>query len=107
MRPACVQKYDFAISPSAFAVSTPWQVRWAGRQLTCFSDICWCDVVCTTDDRSAVNRIFKDHIVRGVSCLSIVVHLSALHAMLYVVQVCTYKFREGYIGHKLPLLALS
>jgi len=31
IRPACVQKYGFAISPSAFAVSTPWQERWAGR----------------------------------------------------------------------------
>jgi len=31
IRPACVQKYGFAISPSAFAVSTLWQVRWAGR----------------------------------------------------------------------------
>jgi len=31
VRPACVQKYGFAISPSAFAVSTLWQVRWAGR----------------------------------------------------------------------------
>jgi len=31
IRSACVQKYGFVISPSAFAVSTPWQVRWAGR----------------------------------------------------------------------------
>jgi len=31
IRPACVQKYDFASSPWAFAVSTAWQVRWAGR----------------------------------------------------------------------------
>jgi len=27
MRPACVQKYGFAILPSVFAVSTPWPVR--------------------------------------------------------------------------------
>jgi len=31
IRPACVQKYDFASSPWAFAVSTAWQVGWAGR----------------------------------------------------------------------------
>jgi len=31
VRPACVQKYGFAISPSAFSVWTPWQVNWAGR----------------------------------------------------------------------------
>jgi hypothetical protein len=41
-----------------------------------------------------------------MSFLSIVVHLSALHAMLYIVHVCTYKFREGYIDHKLPLLTV-
>jgi len=33
IRPARVQKCGFAISPSAFAVSTPWQVRWVGRML--------------------------------------------------------------------------
>jgi len=44
--------------------------------------------------------------VCGVSCLSIVMHLSALHALLYILQVCTYKFREGYIGHKLPQLTV-
>jgi len=36
IRPACVQKYGFAISPSAFAVSTPLQVRWAGRTASVF-----------------------------------------------------------------------
>ena len=40
------------------------------------------------------------------TCITIVVHLSALHAVLYIVQVCTYKFREGYIGCKLPLLTV-
>jgi len=40
VRPACLQKYGFAISPSAFAVSTPWQVHWAGRTAGVFSDIC-------------------------------------------------------------------
>ena len=49
---------------------------------------------------------FNGHIVCGVSCLSIVVHLSALYAMLYIQQVCTYKFREYYIGHKSPLLTV-
>jgi len=33
-----------------------------------------------------------------MSFLSIVVHLSALPVMLYIVQVCTYKFRDFYIG---------
>jgi len=56
IRPACVQKYGFAISPSAFAVSALWQVLW--------------------------------------------------HALLYILQVCTYKFREGYIGNKLSLLTV-
>jgi hypothetical protein len=32
---------------SAFAVSTSWEVRWAGRTLAIFSDVFWCDVVCT------------------------------------------------------------
>jgi len=32
--------------------------------------------------------------------------LSALHALLYILQVCTYQFREGYIGHKIPQLTL-
>ena len=41
-----------------------------------------------------------------MSFLSIAVHLSALRAMLYILQVCTYKFREGYIGHKLVILVL-
>jgi hypothetical protein len=41
-----------------------------------------------------------------MSFLSIVVYLSALHAVLYIVQVCTYKFREGYVGHKLVILVL-
>jgi len=65
----------------------------------------------TTDGRSAVNQsqacinlfefwsniyiyIFNDHIVCGVSCLNITVQLSALHAMLYIEQVCGNKFRE-------------
>ena len=40
IRHACVQKYGFAISPSGFAVSTPWQVRWQGGQLVCSSAVC-------------------------------------------------------------------
>jgi TM2 domain-containing membrane protein YozV len=51
-----------------------------------------------------VHRIFNGHFVCGVSCLSIVVHLSALHAVLYIEKVCTYRFRECYIGNKLSLL---
>jgi len=39
IRPACVQKYCFAISPSAFEVSTPWQVLWAGRTAGVFQCI--------------------------------------------------------------------
>jgi len=39
VRAAYVQKYGFAISPSDFAVSTPWQVRWAGRTAGVFSDM--------------------------------------------------------------------
>jgi len=31
--------------------------------------------------------------VFDVSCLSVIVQLSALHAVLYIVQVCTYKFK--------------
>jgi hypothetical protein len=50
-----------------------------------------------------VDRIFNGHFVCGVSCLSTVVHLSALHAVLYIEQVCTYNFRECYIGNKLSL----
>ena len=93
-------------------------VGWGG-QLAWLSDVCWCDVVCTTVDRSAVNQsqdyinlyefgsnVFLKTTLCGVSCLSIVMHLSALHAVLYIVQVCTYKFREGYIDHKLPLLTV-
>ena len=48
----------------------------------------------------------NDHVVCGASCQSIVMHLSALHAVLFIVQVCTYKFREGYVGHKFPLLTV-
>jgi hypothetical protein len=31
IKPACMQKYGFACPPSAFAVSTLWQLRWARR----------------------------------------------------------------------------
>jgi len=37
------------------------------------------------------------HIVCGVSCLSVMVHLSALHAMLCIQQFYTYTFRECYL----------
>jgi hypothetical protein len=50
--------------------------------------------------------IFNDHSVCGVSCLSIIVHLSALHAVFYIEPVFTYKSRECYIGNKLPLLTV-
>jgi hypothetical protein len=33
MSPACVEKYGFGISTSAFAVSAPWQVGPVGRKL--------------------------------------------------------------------------
>jgi len=49
---------------------------------------------------------FNGHIVCGVSCLNIVVHLSALHAMLFIQHVCTYKFGEYYMGNKSPLLTV-
>ena len=50
--------------------------------------------------------MFNSYIVCGVSCLSIIMHLSALHALFYILQVCTYKFREGHFGHKLPQLTV-
>jgi len=67
-------------------------VGWGGQLAWC-SDSCWCDVVCTKDDRSAVNQsqhyinfcefgfnVFLKTTLCGVSFLSIVVRLSALHA---------------------------
>jgi hypothetical protein len=36
MRPACVEKYGFGSSTSAFAVSTPWQVSQMGWTLGIF-----------------------------------------------------------------------
>ena len=56
VRPACVQKYGFVISPSAFQFQLRGKCVGQGGQLACFSDIFWRDAVCTTDDRSAVNQ---------------------------------------------------
>jgi len=48
---------------------------------------------------------FEGHFLCGMSCLSIIVKPLALHAVLFIQQVCTYNFRECCIGNKLPLLA--
>ena len=85
--------------------------------LAYFSEI-FCDVVCTshfctTDDKSAGNQSqacinlyafwyimhFYGHTLCAVSCLNITVHLSALHAVLYIQQVCrrSKEFSESMV----------
>ena len=43
----------------------------------------------------ALHIFLNGYILCGVNCLNNTAHLSALHAMLCIEQVCTYKFREG------------
>jgi len=97
-----------------------------GGQLVCFSVVCWCDAVCVSHFLLQMSKVqSSNHKIVSI-CMNLCVmyfwwphcvwselskHPNApvsLACLLYtyILHVCTYKFREGYIGFKLPLLTV-
>ena len=108
MRPACTKNAALPFHPRLLLFQHCGKCVGQGEHLPSFSNFfMWCILHVTlfvTDGKSAINQSTScinlhesGHILCGVSCLSIMVHLTALHAMLYFQQVYTHKFMECYL----------